>query len=58
MRMMPFLLQDKLIERGAKHIYGEPWKENVVVDGRLVTGQNPVSAKAFAEEIVQQLKAR
>lgn len=56
--LMPFLLQDKLIERGAKHIYGEPWKENVVVDGRLVTGQNPASAKTVAEKIVHQLNAR
>ena len=39
--IVPFLLQDKLIERGAIHIHGEAWKENVVVDGRLVTGQNP-----------------
>jgi putative intracellular protease/amidase len=53
--IMPFLLQDKLIERGAEHIYGKPWKENVVVDGRLITGQNPASATKVAEKIIQQL---
>jgi len=56
--VVPFLLQDKLIERGARHIYGKPWKENVVVDGRLITGQNPASAKKVAEKIIQQLKAK
>ncbi|BBO71435.1 hypothetical protein DSCA_53650 [Desulfosarcina alkanivorans] len=56
--IMPFLLQNKLIERGAVHIYGEPWKENVVVDGRLITGQNPASAKKVADMIIQQLNAQ
>jgi putative intracellular protease/amidase len=56
--IMPFLLQDKLIERGAVHIYGEPWKENVVVDGRLITGQNPASAKKVADMIIKQLNAQ
>lgn len=56
--VIPFLLQDKLIERGAKHIHGKPWKENVVVDGRLVTGQNPASAKKVAEKIIQHFAAQ
>ncbi|VAX36716.1 Intracellular protease [hydrothermal vent metagenome] len=56
--VVPFLLQDKLIERGAKYIHGKPWKENVVVDGRLITGQNPASAKKVAEKIIEHLKAQ
>jgi putative intracellular protease/amidase len=55
--VIPFLLQDKLIERGAKHIYGKPWKENVVVDGRLITGQNPASATKVAKKIIEYLNA-
>ena len=58
MHVIPFLLQDKLIERGAKHVYGKPWKENVVTDGRLITGQNPASAKKVAETIIKYLKAQ
>lgn len=56
--VIPFLLQDKLIERGAKHIHGKPWKENVVVDGNLITGQNPASAKKVAETIIKYLEAQ
>ena len=56
--VVPFLLQDKLIERGAKYVYGKPWKENVVVDGRLITGQNPASATKVAEKIIEHLKAQ
>jgi len=55
-KVNPFMLQDKLTERGAKHIYGKPWKENVVVDGRLITGQNPASASKVAEKIIESLE--
>lgn len=57
-QVIPFLLQNKLIERGAKHVYGKPWKVNVVTDGRLITGQNPASAKKVAKTIIKHLNAR
>ncbi len=41
---VPFLLASKLAERGAIHHPAPDWTEKVVVDGRLVTGQNPQSA--------------
>ncbi|WP_216362553.1 type 1 glutamine amidotransferase domain-containing protein [Bowmanella denitrificans] len=58
--IIPFLLEEKLQERGATHISGAPWQENVVVEGRLITGQNPASAKKLAVEVIkaiQQTKA-
>lgn len=54
--IVPFLLQDKLTERGALHVYGKAWEENVIVDGRLVTGQNPASAKKAAQEVIALLR--
>lgn len=42
--VVPFLLASTLAERGALHQAGANWSEQVVVDGRLVTGQNPQSA--------------
>jgi putative intracellular protease/amidase len=56
--ILPFLLQDKLIERGAHHVYGKSWSENVVVDGRLITGQNPASAKKVATKIIEYFKEK
>lgn len=56
--VVPFLLQDKLIERGAIHVYGKPWQENVITDGRLVTGQNPASAHKAAQKVIALLKKR
>jgi putative intracellular protease/amidase len=53
--IVPFLLQDKLVEQGAIHVFAKPWQENVVIEGRLITGQNPASAKKVAESIITQL---
>ena len=54
--VVPFLLEDKLIERGATVDKAAMWQEKVSVDERLVTGQNPASAKLAAEKIVELLE--
>lgn len=41
---VPFLLASTLTQRGAQHHPAPDWTAKVVVDGRLVTGQNPQSA--------------
>jgi len=56
--VIPFQLQDKLIERGAIHVYGKAWEENVVVENRLITGQNPASAKKVAQSIIMLLEQK
>ncbi|KAF2326578.1 antibiotic biosynthesis monooxygenase [Flavobacterium ginsenosidimutans] len=53
----PFLLESKLIERGAIFEKSGLWQIHVTVDQRLVTGQNPQSAKAVGEALLQQLTA-
>lgn len=42
--VVPFILASTLIERGAQHQPGDNWQNQVVIDGKLVTGQNPQSA--------------
>jgi putative intracellular protease/amidase len=55
--VVPFALEDEMKERGAIYQKAEkPWEPCVVVDGRLVTGQNPASAYGVAEAIVKLLK--
>lgn len=54
--VVPFLLVDRLEERGATHVKSDPWQECVEVDDRLVTGQNPASAHGVGEEIARHLK--
>lgn len=53
--VVPFLLESKLIERGA-HFRGAPkWQAQVIVSERLVTGQNPASAAGVAEAMAALL---
>ncbi len=53
--IFPFLLEDKLVEKGAVFKKGHMYLENVSRDGNLVTGQNPWSTWAIAETVVEQL---
>jgi putative intracellular protease/amidase len=56
--VVPFLLADKLVERGARHESAALWQPKVVVSERLVTGQNPASAAGVAEAVVGVLQQR
>jgi len=52
--VVPFLLEDKLKEVGARFVKAEePWGVKVVVDGKLITGQNPASARELGRAIVR-----
>lgn len=55
-KVVPFLLEDKLKERGGIYEKSAPWEPHVTVDGRLITGQNPQSAKGVGEAIRDALK--
>ncbi len=52
--VVPFLLETRLRERGAIFEGGSNFSEKVVVDGRIITGQNPQSASALGSEIVKK----
>ncbi|MBY4767849.1 type 1 glutamine amidotransferase domain-containing protein [Burkholderia ambifaria] len=49
--VVPFLLASTLTQRGAHHHPAANWTAKVVVDGRLVTGQNPQSAAGVGAAI-------
>lgn len=55
---VPFLLEDRLRKLGGLFESDGVFREHVVEDRGLVTGQNPASADAVAERIVALLKAR
>ncbi|RYX97033.1 MAG: type 1 glutamine amidotransferase domain-containing protein [Comamonadaceae bacterium] len=50
-QVVPFLLASTLVQRGAKHHAAPDWTSKIVVDGRLVTGQNPQSSAAAGAAI-------
>jgi putative intracellular protease/amidase len=51
----PFLIESRLRELGAEVTPGPPFSSTVVVDGNLITGQNPPSSVATAERFVAAL---
>ncbi|MEQ8925062.1 MAG: type 1 glutamine amidotransferase domain-containing protein [Fulvivirga sp.] len=53
--IFPFLLQDKLSQNGARFSEGPKYLENVAIDGKIVTGQNPWSTWLVAESMIKQL---
>ncbi|MEQ8423423.1 MAG: type 1 glutamine amidotransferase domain-containing protein [Cyclobacteriaceae bacterium] len=53
--IFPFLLQDKLTEKGARFNEGAMYLNKVSKDGNLVTGQNPWSVWTVAESVIEQL---
>ena len=52
---VPFLLETKIRELGARFEDAAPWSEHVCVDGKIITGQNPQSALLLAEKVVEIL---
>lgn len=53
---VPFMLEDALRAEGALYDSTDPWQSKVVVDGRLMTGQNPASGGALAQAMVAALR--
>jgi putative intracellular protease/amidase len=53
--VVPFLLSSTLAERGARLEAAPDFRAKVVVDGRLVTGQNPASAPGLAAAVAEAL---
>lgn len=54
--VVPFLVEDMLIENGGIYSKGGDWEEYVLKDGNLITGQNPASSGLVAEKLYDMLK--
>lgn len=54
-KLMPFLLESRLRELGAEFVSAPPWSNHVVVDGKLITGQNPQSSAGAAQAVIDAL---
>ena len=55
--VVPFLLEDVLIEQGGTFSKQGVFEPYVVRDGLLITGQNPPSSEPAAEKLLEALKA-
>jgi putative intracellular protease/amidase len=55
-KLVPFAVESKLRELGADFVSTSPWGDYVVVEGNLITGQNPQSSDSFSKAILQSLE--
>ncbi len=55
--VVPFSVEDTLKANGGRYSRGEDWASHAVVDGNLITGQNPASSEATARALVEALAA-
>jgi putative intracellular protease/amidase len=53
--VVPFLVEDELKRLGALYEKAADWESHAVIDGRLVTGQNPASSTAGAQALLSVL---
>jgi putative intracellular protease/amidase len=53
--VVPFLVEDELKAKGGIYSKAENWAPYVVIDGRLITGQNPASSGPAATLLLKQL---
>lgn len=51
--VVPFLVEDMLKANGGNYQKGGDWEIFVLVDGNLVTGQNPASSEEAARELLK-----
>jgi putative intracellular protease/amidase len=53
--VVPFLVEDELKRLGGRYEKVPNWESLAIVDGRLVTGQNPASSTAAAHALLKLL---
>ncbi|WP_438466756.1 type 1 glutamine amidotransferase domain-containing protein [Marinomonas sp. PE14-40] len=53
--IVPFLLEDELIKRGANYQKTDDWNVFSLEDGLVITGQNPASSEQAAEKLIARL---
>jgi len=54
-KVVPFLLEDRLRSLGAAYSKGPDWAPLAIIDGKLVTGQNPASSAITAGALLSLL---
>jgi putative intracellular protease/amidase len=54
---VPFLVEDELLHLGATFEKVSNWQPFSIVDGGLITGQNPASSTSAAQALLKLLSA-
>jgi putative intracellular protease/amidase len=57
-KVVPFLVEDELLRLGATFSKVKNWGVYTIVDGQLITGQNPASSGPAARVLIQTMKQK
>jgi putative intracellular protease/amidase len=57
-QVVPFLVEDELLRLGAIFEKKANWEPFAIVDGLLITGQNPASSTSTAQELLKMVSSR
>jgi putative intracellular protease/amidase len=57
-KIVPFLVEQSLRANGGHYSKAPDWHSHVVVDGNLITGQNPASSEETAKALLAMLDER
>lgn len=55
--VVPFLLENRLTELGATFVNSDNFQPNTIIDGNLITGQNPQSSEGTANALLDLLRS-
>lgn len=53
--VVPFMLEDEIVNRNAKYQSGADWHPFAIQDGIAITGQNPASSELAAQKVLAAL---
>jgi putative intracellular protease/amidase len=54
--VVPFLVEDELKRLGGRFEKVDDWQPLSIIDGRLITGQNPASSESVAKDLLTVLR--
>jgi putative intracellular protease/amidase len=57
-KVVPFLVEDELMRLGAIFTKVKDWGVHTIVDGQLITGQNPASSGPAARVLIETMKQK
>ncbi len=55
-KIVPFMVEDELKARGANYSKARDWQPHTIIDGNLITGQNPASSELVAKAVLKKIK--
>ncbi|OZD06504.1 hypothetical protein CH275_09805 [Rhodococcus sp. 06-235-1A] len=51
---LPFTIEQEIRRRGGTYTAGHPWQQHIEITDTLITGQNPASTAAVAEQLAHR----